>query len=83
MGKKSLARNCDGETKAHNVRIGPQEDRGCSTGQVGETQEGKVTGKEELVKALVYIRQSWVDDTGSGEIFRSASVNPDRGVAVV
>jgi hypothetical protein len=45
---------------------------------VGETEEGRMTGKEELIKALVYVRQSWVDDTGSGEIFRSANVNPDR-----
>ena len=36
------------------------------------------TTKEELVKALVYVRQSWIDDTGAGEIFRSANVNPDR-----
>jgi hypothetical protein len=32
MGKKSLARNWYRETKAHNVRIGPEEDRGCSAG---------------------------------------------------
>jgi hypothetical protein len=78
MGKESLARNYHDATQAHYVSIGPQEDCSCTAGKVGETQEGKVTGKEELVKALVYVRQSWVDDTGSGEIFRSASVNPDR-----
>lgn len=24
------------------------------------------------------LRQSWIDDIGAGEIFRSANVNPDR-----
>jgi hypothetical protein len=43
MGKKDLARI--GETQADNVSSGPQEDRGCSTGAVGEDQEaGKIGG---------------------------------------
>src|SRR6266436_6317325 len=36
------------------------------------------TSKEKLVKALVHVRQKWIDDTGAGDIFRSANVNPDR-----
>jgi hypothetical protein len=51
----------------------------------------KVAGKldkmtsenDKPVKALVYVRQKWVDETGSGEIFRSATVNPDRVVLVI
>jgi hypothetical protein len=35
------------------------------------------TSKEKLVKALVYVRKSWVDQTGSQVIFRSANVNAD------
>jgi hypothetical protein len=41
MGKKSIARNYDGETEAHNVRIGPKEDSCRATGQVGEGEAGK------------------------------------------
>ena len=36
------------------------------------------TTKEKQVKALVYVRQKWVDETGSGEIFRSPNAKPDR-----
>jgi len=36
------------------------------------------TSKQEPVKALIYVSQRWVDDTGAGEIFRSTNVNPDR-----
>ena len=31
--------------------------------------------KSLLVKARVYVRQKWVDETGSGEIFKSANDN--------
>ena len=34
--------------------------------------------KSLLVKALVYVRQKWVDETGSGEIFKSANDNLGR-----
>jgi len=34
--------------------------------------------KSLLVKARVYVRQKWVDETGSGEIFKSANDNLDR-----
>jgi len=33
-----------------------------------------MSAKEELVKALVHIRQSWVEKTGGLEIFKSANV---------
>jgi hypothetical protein len=36
------------------------------------------SAKQELVKALVYVRQKWIDETGSGQIFKSANINPDR-----
>ncbi len=36
------------------------------------------TSKEKLVKAVVFVRQKWVDDAGLEEIFKSANVNPDR-----
>jgi hypothetical protein len=39
--------------------------------------------KETLVKALVYVRESWVKETGSEVIFGSANVNPDRVHLVV
>lgn len=41
------------------------------------------TSKERLVKALVYVRQKWVDETGVEAIFRSANVNPDRVTLVI
>jgi len=43
----------------------------------------KSTSKEKPVKALVYVRQKWVEETGSGEIFKPANVNPDRVILVV
>jgi hypothetical protein len=41
------------------------------------------TSKQEPVKALIYVRQKWIDDTGVGEIFSSANVNPDQVNLVV
>lgn len=43
----------------------------------------KSVAKDKVVKALVYVRQKWVEDTGAGEIFRSANENPDRAMLVV
>lgn len=43
----------------------------------------KSLSKDKLVKALVYVRQKWVEDTGAVEIFRSAIDNPDRAMLVV
>jgi hypothetical protein len=41
---------------------------------MGEAQEGKMSPKEELVKALVHVRQSWVEMTGAATIFKSANI---------
>jgi len=41
------------------------------------------TNKEEPVKALVYVHQKWVDETGAGEMFASANVNRDRAILAV
>jgi len=54
MGKNSLAWN--GETQAPYVSSGPEEDRGCSAGQVGEGE-----GWEEVK----YARSTpWADARG-------------------
>jgi len=39
----------DGATEAHHVGSGPEEDRGCSTGKVGENQEAE----ESLLRLYV------------------------------
>jgi hypothetical protein len=41
------------------------------------------TSKERLTKALVYVRQSWIEQTHSGELFRSANINPEREVLII
>jgi len=41
------------------------------------------TSKERLVKALVYVRQTWIDQSRSGKLFSSATVNPDREILVI
>lgn len=43
----------------------------------------KFTQKEKLVKAVVYVRQQWVDEIGADNIFKSANINPDRKILVV
>jgi len=41
------------------------------------------TLKDEAIKALVYVRQEWVDKTGSGKIFKSASFTSKQDVLVI
>jgi hypothetical protein len=43
----------------------------------------KSVSKDKQVKALVYLRRKWVEDTGAGEMFRSANENADRAMLVV
>ena len=47
---------------------------------MGEMEkEGKMTTKDELVTAIVHVRQSWVETTRSSIIFASANVALERG----
>jgi len=39
--------------------------------------------KDKLVKALVYVRQQWVADTGAAEILRTATENPGGAMLVI
>lgn len=47
------------------------------------TSESEKPMKEKVPKAVVYVHQKWVNETGAAEIFTSANVNPDRGVLAV
>jgi len=39
----------------------------------------KMTTKEELVTAIIHVRQDWVETTGASAIFASANVVLERG----
>jgi hypothetical protein len=43
----------------------------------------KATQKDKLVKAVVYVRQQWVDEIGADKVFKSANINADRKILVV
>jgi hypothetical protein len=43
----------------------------------------KTTAKEKAVKALVHVRKRWVDESGAGEIFKTANANPSGEILVV
>ena len=38
-----------------------------------------MTSKQELVKAIIHVKQSWVESTGASIIFRSANIALGQG----
>ena len=43
----------------------------------------KTTLKARLLKAIVYVRQQWVNEIGADTIFNSANINADRKILVM